>query len=173
MDKQHVDTIREALEFAEQFIGAAIDWNFDEAEINGEWVRATAVLRRVENARKALDTLNDAPAPVQDSTPNAEGLLPCPWCGGDATIEYRSLAYEVRCANRDCPGFSAADYETHDIAVYKWNKRTPQQGPTQEVIAAIEYLNNQTTIDWHDSFDAEPYRQTVRNWLQQKAVKGE
>ena len=64
-------------------------------------------------------------------------LLPCPFCGVDAMIEYDTInpfEYVVFCA--DC-GVMTITSEDENIARREWNTRTPVLTPTQLALLEI------------------------------------
>jgi len=51
-------------------------------------------------------------------------LLPCPFCGGEATVVDRSMGFTPRCTNLDCPAaFINLYYPTIEEAILAWNRR--------------------------------------------------
>jgi len=59
---------------------------------------------------------------------STEPLLPCPFCGGKATIEETSLLGDVRksagCGTEHCQGYqSTLTFSTHREAAAAWNTR--------------------------------------------------
>lgn len=73
-------------------------------------------------------------------------LLPCPFCGGDATIKQNSSAvYFAQClkclSEQDSCTFLRGFIRTKEQAVTDWNTRAPQQGDQQLVASAISLSN--------------------------------
>lgn len=60
-------------------------------------------------------------------------LLPCPFCGGEATISdggYSGEKFLVRCRELSCPAASGFIRKTHDEAIAAWNRRAqPENEP--------------------------------------------
>ena len=57
----------------------------------------------------------------------SETLLPCPFCGGEATISdggYSGEKFLARCRELSCPAASGFIRKTHDEAVAAWNRRS-------------------------------------------------
>ena len=64
-------------------------------------------------------------------------LLPCPFCGADAMIEYDTInpfEYAVFCG--DC-GVMTTTSEDENIARREWNHRAPLLTPTQMALLGI------------------------------------
>ena len=62
-------------------------------------------------------------------------LLPCPFCGGPATIEETTLLGDVRksagCGTEYCQGYqSTLTFATHREAIAAWNTRNPPRTAT-------------------------------------------
>ena len=54
-------------------------------------------------------------------------LLPCPFCGGEATISdggYSGEKFLARCRELSCPAASGFIRKTHDEAIAAWNRRS-------------------------------------------------
>ena len=60
-------------------------------------------------------------------------LLPCPFCGGEATISdggYSGEKFLARCRELSCPAASGFIRKTHDEAIAAWNRRAqPENKP--------------------------------------------
>jgi len=61
-----------------------------------------------------------------------EELLPCPFCGGAATIEESALLGDIRksagCGTEHCQGYqSTLTFSTHREAIAAWNTRVAQR----------------------------------------------
>ena len=70
------------------------------------------------------EPLFNEPQPVM----NADGLLPCPFCGGKASVidhHNDDGSVSVGCADDTCLGFSGLGwlYKTEDEAIKAWNTR--------------------------------------------------
>lgn len=58
----------------------------------------------------------------------AQGLLPCPFCEGDAEVERlnsQSDFYKIICVTSGCRGQQCAWYSGLSKAINAWNKRAP------------------------------------------------
>lgn len=65
----------------------------------------------------------------------ADGLLPCPFCGGDAHLTYDDEGYRVaRCCDYGCFASMPIQHPEDGDAVVagKWNRRPPLPSPTAE-----------------------------------------
>ena len=81
---------------------------------------------------------------------NAEGLLPCPFCGAAAVsgeIPHCGSEHNYAgCNDQDCLGYHAAfDFKTVASAIAAWNRRaSPIEAPGQDMVmvprSAIEWL---------------------------------
>lgn len=73
------------------------------------------------------------------TTPDSEGLRPCPFCGGDGEICRESLGYTgywPRCPNDKCIAFNMeqdgemggvyVSFDTEAEAIAAWNRRTEE-----------------------------------------------
>ena len=62
-----------------------------------------------------------------------DNLLPCPFCGGEATISdggYSGEKFLARCREMSCPAASGFIRKTHDEAIAAWNHRAqPENMP--------------------------------------------
>lgn len=52
-----------------------------------------------------------------------EPLKPCPWCGGEAEVNYHLFSWEPKCMDRKCPGRISFDSDTREGAIAAWNER--------------------------------------------------
>jgi hypothetical protein len=70
-------------------------------------------------------------------------LLPCPFCGGSATIQPwhggRKTKMLVQCAGEDCFASPAVTGETRKEAVQRWNERNPKY-PVPDVPAMNKWV---------------------------------
>lgn len=60
--------------------------------------------------------------------PTEERLLPCPFCGGEASMSddpNHSTAWEVGCYDPDCPAQPNVWQVTKAEAIAAWNRRHP------------------------------------------------
>ena len=68
-------------------------------------------------------------------------LLPCPFCGGEATISdggYSGEKFLARCRELSCPASSGFIRKTHDEAVAAWNRRAqPENKPTADAVPVV------------------------------------
>ena len=75
-----------------------------------------------------------------------DNLLPCPFCGGEATISdggYSGEKFLARCRELSCPAASGFIRKTHDEAIAAWNRRA-------------ELENKPLTLDELKQMDGEP-----------------
>lgn len=73
-------------------------------------------------------------------------LLPCPFCGGEATISdggYSGEKFLARCRELSCPAASGFIRKTHDEAIAAWNRRAEPE-------------NNPLTLDELKQMDGKP-----------------
>lgn len=56
---------------------------------------------------------------------HATPLLPCPFCGGEATLNYDTIwqSWDITC-NKDCI-LTFETFDSKEVAISKWNRRTP------------------------------------------------
>ena len=62
----------------------------------------------------------------QEKSKPLDKLLPCPFCGGEATISdggYSGEKFLARCREMSCPAASGFIRKTHDEAIAAWNHR--------------------------------------------------
>lgn len=66
-------------------------------------------------------------------------LLPCPFCGGPATLNHSATDdFDVSCRNRDCFGPRTASYGLFADVAYAWNRRSsPSAVEAAEVVAYV------------------------------------
>ena len=90
-------------------------------------------------------------------------LLPCPFCGGEATISdggYSGEKFLARCRELSCPAASGFIRKTHDEAIAAWNRRTqPDNKPlTLDELRQMNgepvwvcFLNSRVSVSgqWH------------------------
>ena len=51
-------------------------------------------------------------------------LKPCPFCGGEATVQEWEGGYYIECLNPDCDVSPAtADFDAEKEAIVAWNRR--------------------------------------------------
>ena len=73
----------------------------------------------------------------------AERLLRCPFCGGEAKIGYAPDGftgggiYTVRCMTKKCTGRRTKLFSEKDVAIAAWNRRTPE--PMTSVIEWVTF----------------------------------
>ena len=75
-----------------------------------------------------------------------DNLLPCPFCGGEATISdggYSGEKFLARCRELSCPAASGFIRKTHDEAIAAWNRRAQPE-------------NKPLTLDELKQMDGEP-----------------
>ena len=59
-------------------------------------------------------------------------LLPCPFCGGPASIEHKEHGViELGCDNIGCAVLPSATQLSLEAAAKNWNHRTPSPQPTE------------------------------------------
>jgi Lar family restriction alleviation protein len=53
-------------------------------------------------------------------------LKPCPFCGGEATVDYMAHWewYLIKCDNDGCPVACVTDSDSKEEAIERWNSRT-------------------------------------------------
>lgn len=75
---------------------------------------------------------------------NAEGLLPCPWCGADGYLAeidgYRPSSpktYYVMCSDGDC-NVQGVEFDSKAEAIEWWNRRRAPQLATQPTAMAMD-----------------------------------
>ena len=92
-------------------------------------------------------------------------LLPCPFCGGEATISdggYSGEKFLVRCRELSCPAASGFIRKTHDEAIAAWNRRAqPENEPLtlDDICGALEeYRFSKTVSHFTYARDCESFR---------------
>ena len=82
-------------------------------------------------------------------------LLPCPFCGGEATISdggYSGEKFLARCRELSCPAASGFIRKTHDEAVAAWNRRAqPENKPTADAVPVVRGEWKRDIGDRHSS----------------------
>ncbi|MGE8143027.1 Lar family restriction alleviation protein [Novosphingobium sp. NPDC080210] len=78
----------------------------------------------------------------------AAALLPCPFCGGDATPDYSNIegeaAYHFHCQNGDCPAWPNVQGYTEAEAIAAWNTRAAAPA----LMAEGARLERERIVDW-------------------------
>lgn len=70
-------------------------------------------------------------------------LLPCPFCGGEATISdggYSGEKFLARCRELSCPAASGFIRKTHDEAISAWNRRTDHIRDTTKKVSNADRI---------------------------------
>lgn len=64
-------------------------------------------------------------------------LKPCPFCGGDATLEQNfELAWQIWCANENCTVLSETAIGSELDSIAAWNRRADDCRPLPKVPSA-------------------------------------
>src|SRR5690242_14160850 len=111
MATDHIETIIAALDESAQTRGAMTNAEFD------HW--------RMECAAACQWLLDSAQG--QTAGANADGLLPCPFCGGECEIMIDSSDWMVGCKDELCNATGEAFF-TRQGAIGWWNRRTLARG---------------------------------------------
>lgn len=68
---------------------------------------------------------------VEAETIDESELKPCPFCGAEATLNYKEAleTWIAECSNFSCPAsyMIGMDYNTKEEAIGAWNRRTKDE----------------------------------------------
>ena len=74
-------------------------------------------------------------------------LLPCPFCGGEATISdggYSGEKFLARCRDLSCPAASGFIRKTHDEAIAAWNRRADHLPDATKMVSNADRIRKTT-----------------------------
>lgn len=66
-------------------------------------------------------------------------LLPCPFCGGEASIEEEEIGFRVVCYV--CGIGNSEGTWTKEYAIETWNRRQAQEAPKAESVHSPKFSN--------------------------------
>lgn len=102
---------------------------------------------------------------------DAYAIKPCPFCGGDATLEEQDAdaggGHYITCSNPLCEASSALIYPLMDRVDHllreRWNRRVPvtvsEKGEADDVLRGIRLK----VASLHDKMLSDEYRTALRN----------